>query len=154
MSTPPVGEWAFDEGQVEDTAATLGKDLDLAVDMNEPTQPAPRYATPAEFVDDFLLEVVWTDVEVPSRTWCPQWWKHTAAIVRIEALHRSFEHLRLDPAIGVSVWLRDHADYHMAVLTDPNGIFKGCSPVKGHDAGRNRKIPSDPAPPGLFAADD
>lgn len=33
------------------------------------------------------------------------------------------EHLRLDPATGVSVWLRDHAD-HLVVLMDPDGPFR------------------------------
>ncbi|WP_216666160.1 DUF4913 domain-containing protein [Actinomyces faecalis] len=27
---------------------------------------------------------------------------------------RSWEHPRQDPATGMSVWLRDHADHHMA----------------------------------------
>jgi hypothetical protein len=42
----------------------------------------------------------------------------------------------------------------MAVLTNPQGIFKGCSIDKGHDATRDRLITSEPAPPGMFTADD
>jgi len=53
-----------------------------------------------------------------------------------------------------SSWLRDHADEHMPVPTDPNGIFKGCSRGKGHDAKRVRVIDSDTAPPGLFDVED
>jgi hypothetical protein len=42
----------------------------------------------------------------------------------------------------------------MAVLTNPQGIFEGCSIGKGHDANRNRLIPSEPAPGGMSATDD
>lgn len=28
--------------------------------------------------------------------------------------------LRQDPTTGISVWFRDHADHHMAVLLDPD----------------------------------
>ena len=153
MTAPrAVGEWADGEEPVD----TLGDDLVLeevpAGDVGE--LPPPRYATLDEFVQEFLLEMLWIDVEVSSRTWCPKWWNHPAAIVRLEALHRSFEHLRLDPTTGISVWLRDHADYHMGLLTDPNGPFKGCSIKKGHDDQRGRVIPFDPAPIGLFDTDD
>lgn len=157
MTTPRgVGEW----GDAEEPVDTIGDELvledvpDQAPDEHADEPPPPRYATLDEFVQEFLLEMLWTDVEVSSKTWCPQWWKHPAAIVRLEALHRSFEHLRLDPTTGISVWLRDHADYHMSLLTDPNGLFKGCSIKKGHDAHRDRVIPSTPAPVDLFGSDD
>ena len=153
MTTPRgVGEWADGEEPVD----TLGAELELedVPDQAPDEDPPPRYGTLDELVQEFLLEMLWTDVEVSSKTWCPEWWRHPAAIVRLEALHRSFEHLRLDPTTGISVWLRDHADYHMGVLTDPNGPFKGCSPGKGHDGNRVRGIPSDPAPAGMFHVGD
>ena len=65
-------------------------------------------------------------------TWCPEWWRHAEAIARLDALWRAWEHLRLDPATGMSVWFRDHADHHMAVLLSADGPFKGCKPDKGH----------------------
>jgi hypothetical protein len=49
----------------------------------------------------------------------------------------------------MSVWFRDHADPHMAVLLDADGPFKRCSPAKGH--GRELDpLPTKPAPEGLF----
>ncbi|MDQ3155505.1 MAG: hypothetical protein M3Q98_02090 [Actinomycetota bacterium] len=42
----------------------------------------------------------------------------------------------------------------MAVLTNPQGVFKGCSIGKGHDGDRDRNILNVPPPPGLFAAED
>jgi hypothetical protein len=35
---------------------------------------------------------------------------------------------RIEPHTGMSVWLRDHADHHMAVLLSADGPFKGCKP--------------------------
>lgn len=152
MSTPAVGEWSGDEPPVDEPIETIGADLDLSIGTpGTDSPPPPRYATLPEFVDDFLLEIAWTGHK--EVTWCPQWWKHPGAIVRLDALHRAFEHLRLDPATGMSAWLRDHADHHFRVLTDPNGVFRGCS-ESGHDAERERVFTAETAPDGLFAAED
>lgn len=108
-----------------------------------------EYATLTEFVEDFLLEMCWRDTSAASAIWCPEWWRHPAAILRLDALWRSFEALRLDAALGMSTWLLQHADPHMAVLTDPQGPFKGCN--KQHSE-RQRTLPAGPAPDGLFSA--
>src|SRR5690606_35796777 len=55
--------------------------------------------------------------------WAGEWWKSDEAVIRLEALWRAWEHLRRDPATGMSVWWRDHADHHMAVLMSPEGPF-------------------------------
>lgn len=56
-------------------------------------------------------------------------------------------HLRLDPVTGVSVWLRDHADHHLAVLMDPDGPFK-----KSVDEARpGESLPYTAQPEGLFS---
>lgn len=36
---------------------------------------------------------------------------------------RAWEHFRLDPTTGVSVWWRDHADPHMRILISSTGPF-------------------------------
>ena len=54
----------------------------------------------------------------------------------------------------MSAWILHHADPHMAALTNPQGVFKGCSVDKGHDAERDRSISILPPPEGLFTADD
>lgn len=71
---------------------------------------------------------------------------------RLDALWRAWEHLRLDPATGMAVWFRDHADHAMAVLLDPDGPFKGCSPTNGHST-RLEPLPLDDPPDGLFTAE-
>lgn len=116
--------------------------------------PARRYETLDEFVGDFLLDALWIDVSGQSRIWCPQWWRHSGAIMRLDALHRAFEAMRLDPGTGLSAWVLQHADPHMVALTNPQGVFKGCSVDGGHDADRDRLIISEPAPSGMFQPDD
>lgn len=153
-------EWADESaddettGRADDADGALELEAGSATGSETGEPPALHYATVDEFVREFLVHVLWVDVSAHARIWCPEWWRHPAAIVRLEALHRSFEQLRLDPAQGMSVWLRDHADVHMVVLTDPNGPLKGCSVAKGHDDRRDRVIPATPAPEGLFEHDD
>jgi len=58
---------------------------------------------------------------------------------------RSWEHLRLDGNLGISVWMRDHLDHHMAVLLDADGPFKGCKPDQ--HAQRVEAFPLEPPIP-------
>lgn len=96
-------------------------------------QKTTIYSGVVEFVENYLSVVYRRQVSDLSDTvWCPQWWKHTEAIVRLDALWRAWEHLRQDGATGMSVWLLDHADPHMKVLLDPRGPFKYCSVRNGH----------------------
>lgn len=73
--------------------------------------------------------------------WCPEWYKHPEALVRMEAIWRAWEHLRLEPALGISIWWLSHADPHMRVLMDKEGPFKKCA-YEGH---------KPPRTPGLAA---
>ncbi|GAB3267021.1 hypothetical protein GCM10027425_33620 [Alteromonas gracilis] len=142
----------WDDNNTAASAAVPPPHTDTPQIVEEP--PALAYATLDAFVNDFLATCCWVDVSTPARIWCPQWWRHDGALVRLEALWRSFEALRLDPALGISTWLRDHLDPHMAVLTDPQGPFQGCNPNKGHDSARPRVIPTEPAPAGMFMPGD
>ncbi|MCZ2404922.1 DUF4913 domain-containing protein [Paenarthrobacter sp. Z7-10] len=48
--------------------------------------------------------------------WCPEWYKHPEALIRMEGIWRAWEHLRMEPALGVSTWWLNHADPHMRIL--------------------------------------
>lgn len=69
-----------------------------------------------------------------TTTWCPEWYRHAEGIYRLEALWRAWEQLRLDPALGASARLLQHADPHMRVLLDSDGPFRGCTPKGGTSA--------------------
>ncbi|PPK93167.1 uncharacterized protein DUF4913 [Kineococcus xinjiangensis] len=111
--------------------------------------PDPVHPSVDVFVRDHLAVLYRRHLDGRNRTWCPQWWRHGEAVLRLDALWRSWEFLRLDPDTGMSLWMRDHLDPHMAVLLDPEGPFRGCSPDKGH-AERLVELPVEDPPPGMF----
>lgn len=120
-------------------------------DRGEEVDPQLVYPSVDRFVAEMLAPTWCRPVDGRHLTWCPSWWKHPEAILRLEALWRAWEHLRMDPATGMSVWLRDHADHHMRVLTDPDlGPFKGCHPERGHGE-RLGSLPLESPPLGLFS---
>ena len=109
--------------------------------------PALHYRSVDEFVRGMVVPVfrrnVWPRAEA---RWAARWWESAEAIIRLEAMWRSWEALRHSPATGISEWLREHADHHMAVLMSPAGPFarsldeaKACDP-----------LPYSPPPDGLF----
>ena len=106
--------------------------------------PDPVFSRLQDFVDEYLL-VIYRRTVSGHRTWCAQWWRHPEAWVRLEALWRSWEYLRLDPGTGMSVWIRDHADQHMAVLMSPDGPFFGCKPDQ-HARKALERLPSSEIP--------
>jgi len=66
-----------------------------------------------------------------DRRWAANWWEYPEAVLRLDAMWRTWEAARAS-STGMSSWLRDHADYHMAILTSPDGPFAksatSCAP--------------------------
>ena len=157
MNTEPwddTRQWADADELIDpdmgDPDDTLDQSVDTDATHSGATTPTLYYPPLDTFVRELLAPTYKRLIDDGrNRTWCPQWWRHAEAIARLEALWRSWEHLRLDPATGISVWFRDHADHHMAVLLDPDGPFKYCTPEKGHSA-RLAALPLDDPPEGLF----
>jgi Domain of unknown function (DUF4913) len=59
-------------------------------------------------------------------TWCPEWYKHTEATMRLTALWEEWERARDEGT--TSHWWLDHCDPHMAVLMSrDNGPFMSCT---------------------------
>ena len=109
------------------------------------------------FCTDFFFVLYARDVQGSSTTkWCPEWWRHAEAVVRLEAIWRSWEKHRRDPDDGVSTWLLYHADPHMRVLMDSEGPFKYCDGGEGHYYKETQLegLPHTPAPTGLFDDSD
>lgn len=103
------------------------------------------------FVSEHLSQLIRRRVNGTSLTWCPGWWKHPEAISRLDALWRAWEHLRLDPALGMSQWWLYHADPHLAALMDPDtGPFAACSPTEGHTGYPLGPLPVDPSDPAMW----
>ncbi|MQY21716.1 DUF4913 domain-containing protein [Nocardia macrotermitis] len=93
----------------------------------------PRFADVGEFVEEYLRFVYQRQVSDPNgMAWCPQWWKHAEAVLRLDAVWRSWERLRLDPGPGLTLWFLDHADPQMRRIFDHRGPFRYCSVRHGH----------------------
>lgn len=130
----------------------------LQAELEEPTpDPEPElcYATADDFVREWLVPTYRRAIEGnhanggTNFVWSAEWWRHPEAMVRLDALWRAFEHLRRDPALGMSVFLRDHADHHVPILLSKFGPFRHSTDVV-RDNGQPRPLPYKPPPPGLF----
>jgi len=147
---------ALEEVMTDDVLADLAAAARAgATDVFSPDEPPSLvYASLPNFVEGFVAHVYARSFEGRERTWCPAWWKHTEAVVRLDAIWRAWEHLRKDPTLGMSSWLRDHGDPHMAVLMSSDGPLKGCSPAKGHNDRDWHTLPLQPPPPDLYETHD
>ena len=114
-------------------------------------QPQLEYPSVYDYVEEHLIFVYQRKIgRNSSFGWCPQWWLHTEAVSRLEALWRAWESLRLDPTTGMSVWWRDHADHHMAVLMDPDGPFATATEGEENTSKRGEPLPYVAPPEGMF----
>lgn len=133
---------------------------DLATDP--PEEPGQRdaggapgegtlyYGSVDEFVREYLRHIYKRRIDGRNKVWAAKWWQYDEAIIRLEALWRAWEHLRQDPATGISIWLRDHADHHMNILLDPDGPFSGATTDENTNR-RGEPLPYEAPPAGLFA---
>lgn len=105
------------------------------------------YETGEEFLHGFLLPLYNRIIDSRNGKWCSEWFLHAEAVSRVEALWRAWEHLRLDTTTGMSVWWKDHADVHMAVLLSQKGPFHRCDPDRHRTP---EPLPCKMAPEGWF----
>jgi hypothetical protein len=91
-------------------------------------EPELVYSSATEFFAELLAQSYVREVnEGAAFAWCPECYKHPEALIRIESIWRAWEHLRLEPALGVSIWWLNHADPHMRILRDKEGPFRKCA---------------------------
>jgi hypothetical protein len=139
-----IGEW--DDVDVE-TGEVLEGPAEAPIDA---TGPELYFKSVDEFVREMIVPVFRRKVgDRSTMRWSAEWWRHPEAVLRLEALWRSWEHLRLDPATGLSVWLRDHADHHLSILFSDYGPFGKSQDSTDH----GDPLPYEPPPPGLFPSE-
>ncbi|RKS80630.1 uncharacterized protein DUF4913 [Motilibacter peucedani] len=121
------------------------------VPPREPVAPrdewVPLFGSLAEFVEGFFVVAFARTLGGPSGMWCAQWWDHAEAIMRLEALWRTFEAARLDPDKGMATWFAHHLDHHLPVLLSSSGPFGQCRPDEHRPP---PPLPSLPAPEGWW----
>lgn len=105
------------------------------------------YGNVNEFVTDRFIYFVAAPTPGSGRVWCPEWYRHAEAISRLDSIWRAWEHLRFDPALGMSHWWIHHVDPHLRALLDPvTGPFARCA-----DGHRNPEpLPVVEPPEALF----
>jgi hypothetical protein len=113
-------------------------------------EPALLYSTLVDWVTEWLIPTYRRNMELREYAWCPQWWKHPEAELRLSALWRGFEQHRREPGDAMSTWLRDHLDHHMPILMDADrGPLRGCTATKGHTTRPLPPMPLTDPPPNL-----
>lgn len=144
MSQPPQEPWA-----------TEGARTDPAKETGSGEQVALAFPNADMWLREWLLQI-WQPVQAPDAVpsaplsssganvhWCPKWWAHPEAVNRIELLWRSWEELRHDAMMGMSIWFRDHFDYHWPKLVGSGGVFTYCTEHVHRDLASVRAIPID-----------
>lgn len=112
---------------VFNVAHDTGQLTDAEPSPNGTAEPKLFYPDPLAFFRGTLGPSYVREVNNGSEfVWCSHWYKHPEALVRVEAMWRAWEYLRLDGALGASTWWINHADPHMSMLMAPNGPFKKC----------------------------
>lgn len=130
-----------------------GRDIENSGGASAVSEAQPSstiYENVVEFVENYLGPVYRRHVsDLSDAQWCPEWWKHAEATIRLDALWRAWEYYRLDGGAGISVWLNDHADRHMRRLLDQRGPFTYCNVGDGHQDMLD-PMPLKSPPPHLF----
>lgn len=110
-------------------------------DATEEAASSLQFGSIDGFVLEYLRNVYRRRIDGHHRCRAGRWWQYDEAVLPLEALWRSWEHLRLDPATRKSVWWRDHADPPMAASMDPDGPFAAVTEGEENTCKRGGGIP-------------
>lgn len=115
--------------------------------MTQEQDADPVFPSLDAFVENYVVHLYRRQVgEMARNRWDARWWSVPEAVIRLEAMWRSWEQLRGDGALGMSTWLLSHGDPHMRVLMDPEGPFRDSTA----QARSTDPLPVEPAPEGMF----
>lgn len=103
---------------------------------------APVYHDLESWVHEMLAQVVRRRLG-GHLTWCPEWYRHAEAIMRLMAMWEEWE--RAVEEGSTSNWWLDHCDPHMAVLMSrDNGPFMACTEKEHRPLGPLPLAPRNP----------
>lgn len=143
------------EGQSDLDAGDLAA-LRMAMDGLRESGPQPP-ARPRDFTPQFADLESWVNEFFvltfgrPSGEirWCASWWDHAEAVLRLDAMWRSWEVAALDPVRGMALWIRDVLDPNLTVLFSATGPFSDCTSDRH---ARTSVLPVSAPPPGWWSA--
>lgn len=153
-----MSDWGDDEPaapstDVESAVPALEPSASALVDGEAPdaeTAPTLIYGNVAEFVRDYLRDLHRTGVDGVEVKWAAKFWDYRIALIRLDALWRAWEEMRLDPGTGTSAWLRDHFDHHMPILLSKTGPFRYAPEEPENKADDGEPLPWIDPPEGMF----
>lgn len=117
----------------------------------ETGEPTTLYGSLDEWVREHLRKSYCPRIDGKNRIWSAQWWRYPEALIRLDAIWRAWESLRLDAATGLSIWWRDHADYHLNVLMNPaTSPFPAVYEDAANTSERGEWLPYEAPPKELF----
>ncbi len=123
------------------TGASVGVPPDgvnLASLAREPTTPA--CSDLESWVQEVLAQVVRRRLG-GHLTWCPEWYRHAEATMRLMSLWKEWERARSEGTM--SNWWLDHCDPHLAVLMSrDNGPFMACTEKEHRPLGPLPVVPN------------
>ncbi len=97
--------------------------------------PAPPTPQPPQYTLTEWVEHIYANTFIrrlgQTQRWCASWWAHAEAIVRLEALWRTWEAAAAsDNGAATAEWLRIYLDPLNGPLLGPDGPFSSCTPER------------------------
>lgn len=149
-----MSDWGDDEPAAPstdvETPAPVVVDVTALPVAEEEAEPTLIYGNVAEFVRDYLRHLHMTGVDGVEVKWAARFWDYRIALIRLDALWRAWEEMRLDPGTGTSAWLRDHFDHHMPILLSKTGPFRYAPETPENRADDGDPLPWTAPPSGMF----
>lgn len=109
-----------------------------------PAVPETSYPDFHTWVGEWLVPVVRRPLKA-SALWCPQWWRHPEAVLRLDALWRAWEASRAEGGTAMSYWWVMHFDSQFSALSDATrGPFASCK--DGTHSAKLEALPCEPPP--------
>lgn len=80
-----------------------------------------------------------------NHRWCPQWWSHAEAVLRLEATRTAYNTMTAAGGAGVAAWLREVLDVQLPHLFADDGPFGQCKVEPAKHVQRTM-LPAVPVP--------
>jgi len=129
---PPAGPSAGEDPQTEEPLT--------------PPEPLDMRQLLAWVGNNLALVVERKIAQSQAPNWCPQWWLHSEAIARFEAVRRAWLEAVASPGAAMVVYF-EHLDHELDVLMGPVGTFASCRNRVHTEAPLSKRVLGQDEPP-------
>ncbi|MDR0488801.1 MAG: DUF4913 domain-containing protein [Propionibacteriaceae bacterium] len=129
-----------------------GHEVEPVVDLNAPAEggPPPMHETLNQFVE-WLASWYVRKVDGRNSMWTSRWFDSAEVVIRMEAMWRAFESARLESGPAMSIWLKEHVDYHMTLILAPEGPLYAYGYNYSDQVTQGEPLPVIAPPLGMFS---